>query len=201
MLPQYLVDYQAESRRPGGKGAGRAEGRRQTAQDPWSGRDRPARQNREKAPGWNVRHRRIGPGPGGPTPERGRAFGRVRALGAALDWGQGMTGRPRAGWASPVRTPCLYSSKHPIRSQRGGNNGQTPGEIGFRAPLFWVQVLVRLLLAPECPARANAELACNFRAFGTGQYLLISARHLGPTAAAAKPAPPKSQGTPPSGCN
>src|SRR5579885_3272662 len=85
--------------------------------------------------------------------------------GAALGWGQGVAGRPRAGWASFVRTPCLHSSKHPIRSQRGGNNGQTPGEIGFRAPLFWVQVLVRLLLASECPARANAELADNFRAF------------------------------------
>src|SRR5579884_1694935 len=85
--------------------------------------------------------------------------------GAALGWGQGVAGRPRAGWASFVRTPCLHSSKHPIRSQRGGNNGQTPGEIGFRAPLFLVQVLVRPLLAPKCPARANAELADNFRAF------------------------------------
>src|SRR5579885_2095594 len=85
--------------------------------------------------------------------------------GAALGWGQGVAGRPRAGWASFVRTPCLHSSKHPIRSQRGGNNGQTPGEIGFRAPLFWVQVLVRPLLASECPARANAELADNFRTF------------------------------------
>src|SRR5579885_1384758 len=72
---------------------------------------------------------------------------------------EGRVGRPR------VRTPCLHSSKHPIRSQSGGNNGQTPGEIGFRAPLFWVQVLVRPLLASECPARANAELADNFRSF------------------------------------
>src|SRR5579884_609890 len=84
---------------------------------------------------------------------------------SALAWGGGRAGRLRAGWASPVRTPCLHYSKHPIRSQRGGNNGQTPGEIGFPAPLFLVQVLVRLLLAPECPARANAELADNFRAF------------------------------------
>src|SRR5579885_743324 len=196
MLPQYLVDYQAESRRPGGKGAGRAEGRRQTAQDPWSGRDRPARQNREKAPGWNVRHRRIGPGPGGPTPERGRAFGRVRALGAALDWGQGMTGRPRAGWASPVRTPCLYSSKHPIRSQRGGNNGQTPGEIGFRAPLFWVQVLVRLLLASECPARANAELADNFRTFFRRQKTAVRRWTPGADSGRREASQPKSKGTP-----
>ncbi len=108
---------------------------------------------------------------------------------------EGRVGQPHG------RTPCLHYSKHPIRSQRGGNNGQTPGEIGFRAPLFWVQVLVRLLLASECPARANAELADNFRAFCRRQKTAARRRTPGADSGRGEASPAKTPRDTPTGAN